>query len=49
MRAHPTTKKVVPETFVTDGPHMARPIELEYETVWEGTRGHIEITDASLG
>ncbi|WP_267642662.1 diphthine--ammonia ligase [Haloarchaeobius amylolyticus] len=37
------------ETFVTDGPHMARPIELEYETVWEGTRGHIEITDASLG
>ncbi|MCT9095977.1 diphthine--ammonia ligase [Haloarchaeobius sp. HME9146] len=37
------------ETFVTDGPHMDRPIELEYETVWEGTRGHIEITDARLG
>ncbi|WP_435363291.1 diphthine--ammonia ligase [Haloarchaeobius sp. DYHT-AS-18] len=37
------------ETFVTDGPHMERPIELEYETVWEGTRGHIEITDAQLG
>ncbi|WP_435317660.1 diphthine--ammonia ligase [Haloarchaeobius sp. TZWSO28] len=37
------------ETFVTDGPHMDRPIELEYETVWEGTRGHIEITDAQLG
>jgi ABC transporter with metal-binding/Fe-S-binding domain ATP-binding protein len=36
------------ETFVTDGPHMERAIELEYETVWEGTRGHIEITDARL-
>ncbi|MCG1002324.1 MULTISPECIES: diphthine--ammonia ligase [Halobacterium] len=37
------------ETFVTDGPHMSRPIELEYEAVWEGDRGHIEITDAQLG
>ncbi|SFR46442.1 diphthine--ammonia ligase [Halogeometricum limi] len=37
------------ETFVTDAPHMSRPIELEYETVWEGTRGHVEITDARLG
>ncbi|QIB73597.1 diphthine--ammonia ligase [Halogeometricum borinquense] len=37
------------ETFVTDGPHMSNPIELEYETVWEGTRGHLEITDARLG
>ena len=37
------------ETFVTDGPHMSRPVELEYETVWEGTRGHLEITDARLG
>ncbi|MFC6826162.1 diphthine--ammonia ligase [Halopelagius fulvigenes] len=37
------------ETFVTDGPHMSRPVELEYETVWEGTRGYLEITDASLG
>jgi len=36
------------ETFVTDGPHMERPIELEYETVWEGDRGHVEITDARL-
>ncbi|MFD1644713.1 diphthine--ammonia ligase [Haloarchaeobius litoreus] len=36
------------ETFVTDGPHMERAIELTYETVWEGTRGHIEITDARL-
>ncbi|WP_257298963.1 diphthine--ammonia ligase [Haloarchaeobius sp. FL176] len=36
------------ETFVTDGPHMERAIELEYETVWEGTRGYIEITDARL-
>ncbi|WP_336021944.1 diphthine--ammonia ligase [Halobellus salinisoli] len=37
------------ETLVTDGPHMSRPIELEYETVWEGTRGHIRVTDAWLG
>jgi uncharacterized protein (TIGR00290 family) len=37
------------ETFVTDGPHMARPVVLEYETVWEGTRGYLDVTDASLG
>ncbi|MFB6092876.1 MAG: diphthine--ammonia ligase [Haloquadratum sp.] len=37
------------ETFVTDGPHMDRPIELEYETLWEGTRGHLRVTDAYLG
>ncbi|MFC3478493.1 diphthine--ammonia ligase [Halobacterium litoreum] len=37
------------ETLVTDGPHMARPIELDYDTVWEGDRGHVEITDARLG
>jgi len=37
------------ETFVTDGPHMARPIELTYETVWEGSRGRIRVTDARLG
>jgi ABC transporter with metal-binding/Fe-S-binding domain ATP-binding protein len=37
------------ETFVTDGPHMARPVVLEYETVWEGTRGYLDVTDAYLG
>jgi ABC transporter with metal-binding/Fe-S-binding domain ATP-binding protein len=37
------------ETLVTDGPHMDRPIELEYGTVWEGTRGRLEIADAWLG
>ncbi|WP_224447264.1 diphthine--ammonia ligase [Haloprofundus salilacus] len=37
------------ETLVTDGPHMSRPIELEYETKWEGTRGRIRVTDARLG
>jgi len=37
------------ETLVTDGPHMDRPIELAYETVWEGTRGHVRVTDARLG
>jgi diphthine-ammonia ligase len=37
------------ETLVTDAPHMTRPIELDYETVWEGDRGHLDITDARLG
>ncbi|WP_410765116.1 diphthine--ammonia ligase [Haloferax sp. DFSO60] len=37
------------ETLVTDGPHMDRPIELEYETEWEGTHGRLKITDAYLG
>jgi diphthine-ammonia ligase len=36
------------ETFVVDGPHMAKRVELEYETVWEGTRGHVAVTDAWL-
>jgi ABC transporter with metal-binding/Fe-S-binding domain ATP-binding protein len=37
------------ETLVTGGPHMDRPIELEWEPVWEGTRGHLRIEDARLG
>jgi ABC transporter with metal-binding/Fe-S-binding domain ATP-binding protein len=36
------------ETLVVDGPHMGRRIELEYETVWEGNRGHLDVTDARL-
>ncbi|WP_158057677.1 diphthine--ammonia ligase [Halorussus halophilus] len=36
------------ETLVTDGPHMERPIELEYETEWEESRGTLQITDARL-
>ncbi|RXK48401.1 diphthine--ammonia ligase [Halorientalis pallida] len=36
------------ETLVTDGPHMDRPIRLDYDTVWEGSRGYIEIEDAWL-
>jgi len=36
------------ETLVVDGPHMTRPIELEWEQVWEGSRGHLRITDARL-
>jgi ABC transporter with metal-binding/Fe-S-binding domain ATP-binding protein len=36
------------ETFVVDGPHMNRRVELEYETVWEGDRGHLAVTDARL-
>ena len=37
------------ETLVTDGPHMDRPIELEYDTAWDGTRGSIVVEDAQLG
>ncbi|USZ69122.1 diphthine--ammonia ligase [Halorussus salilacus] len=37
------------ETLVTDGPHMDRPIELEYDTEWDGTRGTIRVEDARLG
>ncbi|MFA9517125.1 diphthine--ammonia ligase [Halopenitus sp. H-Gu1] len=36
------------ETFVTDAPHMDRPIELTSEPVWEGSRGHLRILDAKL-
>ena len=35
------------ETVVTDGPHMAYPIEFTARTHWDGTRGHLEITDAA--
>jgi ABC transporter with metal-binding/Fe-S-binding domain ATP-binding protein len=34
------------ETLVVDAPYMSRGIDVEYETVWDGTRGHIEITAA---
>ncbi|WP_049947585.1 diphthine--ammonia ligase [Candidatus Halobonum tyrrellensis] len=37
------------ETFVTDGPHMDRPVELDYGTEWEGSRGRVRVTDARLG
>lgn len=37
------------ETLVTDGPHMDRPIRIEAEPEWDGTRGHLRITDARLG
>jgi len=36
------------ETLVTDGPHMDRPIRLEYDTEWDGTRGTIRVEDAWL-
>jgi ABC transporter with metal-binding/Fe-S-binding domain ATP-binding protein len=36
------------ETLVTDGPHMERPIRLEYGTQWDGTRGTIAVEDAWL-
>ncbi|WP_137289769.1 diphthine--ammonia ligase [Natronorubrum halophilum] len=36
------------ETFVVDGPHMDRRIDLEYETEWDGTRGRVLIADARL-
>ena len=37
------------ETLVTDGPHMNRPVELDYTTEWDGTRGTIVVEDARLG
>jgi ABC transporter with metal-binding/Fe-S-binding domain ATP-binding protein len=37
------------ETLVTDGPHMDRPIRLDYGTEWDGSRGSIRIEDAWLG
>jgi len=37
------------ETLVTDGPHMDRPIRLEYDTEFDGMRGAVRITDAWLG
>ncbi|WP_144799143.1 diphthine--ammonia ligase [Halorubrum depositum] len=36
------------ETYVVDGPHMDRRIAFEYDAVWEGDRGHVEIRDARL-
>ena len=36
------------ETFVVDGPHMDRRIDLDLSTHWEGTRGHVVVDDASL-
>ncbi|MFB6161525.1 MAG: diphthine--ammonia ligase [Haloferacaceae archaeon] len=36
------------ETFVVDGPHMDRRIDLDYATEWDGTRGRIRVTDAEL-
>jgi len=37
------------ESLVTDGPHMDRPIELEYAVDWDGTRGRVVVEDAWLG
>ena len=36
------------ETFVTNGPHMSRRVDLEYETEWNGDSGRIRITEARL-
>jgi ABC transporter with metal-binding/Fe-S-binding domain ATP-binding protein len=37
------------ETLVTDGPHMDRPIGLEYTSEFDGSRGRIRVEDAWLG
>jgi diphthine-ammonia ligase len=37
------------ETLVTDGPHMNEPIQLDYETEWDGVRGRLRIRDGWLG
>lgn len=36
------------ETLVIDAPHMDRRIAYDAETVWDGNRGHLAITDAWL-
>ena len=36
------------ETLVVDAPHMDQRIDLEYECEWEGTRGRIRVTEATL-
>ncbi|MFB6196667.1 MAG: diphthine--ammonia ligase [Halobacteriaceae archaeon] len=45
---HPLGEGGEYETFVVDGPHMDRRIEIEYTSVWEGDRGRLEIESASL-
>jgi diphthine-ammonia ligase len=37
------------ETLVTDGPHMDHPIELDYTTEFDGTRGSLRVESARLG
>jgi ABC transporter with metal-binding/Fe-S-binding domain ATP-binding protein len=37
------------ETLVTDGPHMDRPIIVEGDSTWDGTRGELRIDSARLG
>jgi diphthine-ammonia ligase len=37
------------ETLVTNGPHMDRPIELEYTTEFDGSRGRVRMEEARLG
>lgn len=36
------------ETLVVAGPHMDGRLAVEYETVWEGGRGRVRVTEASL-
>ncbi|MDS0477160.1 diphthine--ammonia ligase [Natrinema sp. 1APR25-10V2] len=36
------------ETVVTDGPHMSRPVAIEFESEWYGRWGRVRITEARL-
>ena len=45
---HPIGEGGEYESLVVDGPHMDRTLAIEYETVWDGTRGSIDVTDARL-
>ncbi len=45
---HPIGEGGEYETLVTDGPHMTNRIKLEYDTKWDGMRGSIDITNATL-
>lgn len=45
---HPLGEGGEYETLVVDGPHMTQRIDLEYDTHWDGMRGSIDITHATL-
>lgn len=45
---HPMGEGGEYETLVTDGPHMGRPIVIEGQPTWDGTRGELLIETARL-
>lgn len=45
---HPMGEGGEYETLVVDGPHLRVPLQFEARKIWDGTRGRLEITDATL-